>query len=114
MTSSGNRSAIVETVSAFFAEHEVAGLRLPSGWFGRPHDNWHQLTEVATEGDDVLVRLDDRQLLRLQAEDTSSEDRVLRVMIRGGRWDWTEYGGDQKHTEVLGPGNVEFHAPFHL
>src|SRR3954464_4635708 len=77
MTSSGNPSAIVETVSAFFAEHEVAGLRLPSGWFGRPHDNWHRLTEVATEGDDVLVRLDDRQLLRFQAEDTSSEDRVL-------------------------------------
>jgi hypothetical protein len=106
-------AAIAETVIAFFAEHEVASLRLPSGWFGRPHDNWHQLTEVATEGGGVLIRLDDKQVLTLKAEATSLEGRVLRVTIRGGRWDWTEYGGDQRRTEVLGRGNVEFHAPFH-
>lgn len=106
-------AAVAETVLAFFKEHEVASLRLPSGWFGRPHDNWHQLTEVSTEGGHVRVRLDETQLLTLKAEATSSEDRVLRVAIRGGRWDWTDYGGDQKHTEVLGRGDVEFHAPFH-
>lgn len=61
----------------------------------------------------MLVRLDDEQVLTLKAEATGSEDRVLRVMIRGGRRDWTEYGGDQEHTEVLGSGNVGFHAPFH-
>lgn len=105
--------AIAKTVIAFFAEHEVASLRLPSGWFGRPHDNWHQLTEAATEGGAVLIRLDDQQVLTLKAEATSSEDRVLRVTIRGGRWDWTEYGGTRKHSEVLGRGVVEFHAPFH-
>ncbi len=106
-------AAIAGAVVAFFADHEVASLRLPSGWFGRPHDNWHQLTEVATEGGDVLIRLDGTQVLTLEAEATSSEERVLRVTIRGGRWDWTEYGANQEHTEVLGPGNVEFHAPFH-
>lgn len=61
----------------------------------------------------MLVRLDEKQVLTLQAEAVSSDDRVLRVLIRGGRWDWTEYGGDQEHTEALGSGNVEFHAPFH-
>jgi hypothetical protein len=111
-SSSGNPSAIADTVSAFFAEHEAASLRLPSGWFGRPHDNWHQLTEATTRDENLLVRLDDKQVLTLQAEAVSSDGRVLRVAIRGGRWDWTEYGGDQEHTEVLGPGNVEFHAPY--
>jgi hypothetical protein len=113
VTSSDIPSTVVEAISVLFAEHEVASLCLPSGWFGRPHDNWHQLSEVAIEGDDVLVRLDDRQVLRLTAEGTSLEGRVLRVMIREGRWDWTEYGGDQERSEALGPGNVEFHAPFH-
>jgi hypothetical protein len=81
VTSSVNPSSIVEAISAFFAEHEVASLCLPSGWFGRPHDNWHQLSEVATEGDAVLVRLDDRQVLTLTAEGTSVEGRVLMVTI---------------------------------
>lgn len=113
VTSSVSPSTIVEAVSAFFAEHEVASLRLPSGWFGRPHDNWHQLTDVVTEGDHVLVRLDETQVLRLAAEGASSEGRVLRVSIRGGRWDWIEYGGDRAHSEVLRSGTVEFHAAFH-
>jgi hypothetical protein len=111
--SQADPSIIVAAIVAFFAEHEVASLRLPSGWFGRPHDNWHHLTEVATEDGDVLVRLDEKQVLRLDAEATSVEGRVLRVKILGGRWDWTEYGGEREHSEVLTPGEVEFHAPFH-
>ena len=106
-------SAIVEAINSFFAEHEVASLRLPSGWFGRPHDNMHQLSEVAIEGDYVLVTLDGKQVLTLDAEGTSADGRVLYVKVRGGRWDWTEYGGDQEHSEALEPGNVEFHAFFH-
>ena len=111
VTSPADPSIIAEAIGAFFAEHEVASLRLPSGWFGRPHDNWHQLTEVATQGADVLVRLDEKQVLRLDAEATSLEARVLRVKIHDGRWDWTEYGGHKEHIEALAPGLVEFHAP---
>lgn len=111
--SSGNPSDIADAVSSFFTEHEVASLRLPSGWFGRPYDNWHQLTGTATENESVLIRLDGKQVLTLQSEGVSSEGRVLSVVIHGGRWDWTDYGGDQEHSEVLGPGQVEFHAPFH-
>ena len=112
-SSSGDPSAVVAAVSAFFAEHEVASLRLPTGWFGRPYDNWHELTGATAEDENVLVRLDDKQVLTLRADTVSPLGRVLRVAILGGRWHWTEYGGDRKHTEVLGPGDVEFHAPFH-
>jgi hypothetical protein len=113
VTTSGNPSAIAEAVNAFFAEHEVASLRLPSGGFGRPHDNWHRLTETVTQGDDLLIRLDGSQVLTVAAEDSSLEGRVLRVTIRGGRWRWTAYGADDERKEVLGPGVVEFHARFH-
>jgi hypothetical protein len=114
VTSTANPSAIADAITAFFTDHEVASLRLPAGWFGRPHDNLHQLTEAATDGDRVMVRLDDRQVLTLDAEGTSAEGFVLRIAIRGGDWHWTEYGGDDEHGEVLERGVVEFHAPFHL
>jgi hypothetical protein len=68
---------------------------------------------VGTAGDAVVVRLDEGQVLTLDAEGVSGEARVLRVAIRGGRWDWTEYGAEAEHSEALGPGVVEFHAPFH-
>lgn len=113
MTLGADASTIAEAVNTFFAEHEVASLRLPSGWFGRPHDNWHHLTEASALGDRVVIRLDDRQVLTLDAKGVSAEDRVLRVSIRGGRWHWTEYGGDTEHREGLKAGPVEFHAPFH-
>lgn len=34
----------LQTVLTFFADFNVAGLKLPDGWFGRPYDNLHQLT----------------------------------------------------------------------
>jgi hypothetical protein len=52
--------AIAEAVAMFFGNHEVASLKLPSGWFGRPYDNWHQLTKVSIERDLVLIRLDEK------------------------------------------------------
>ncbi|MBP6996011.1 MAG: hypothetical protein KBB39_07735 [Phycicoccus sp.] len=83
----------------------------PTGWFGRPHDNWRQLTETAVEDGRLLIRLDDRQVLTLEAESVSTDGNVLRLAIRQGRWDWTEYGSDQEHGEVLAPDKVELHAP---
>lgn len=61
---------------------------------------------------ELVVRLDDVQVLTVEPVRVSPEGRVLRVEIRAGRWAWTEYGGDREHLEVLGPGDVKFHARF--
>ncbi|WP_091756895.1 hypothetical protein [Pedococcus cremeus] len=113
MTSSSDASTIAQAVTAFFPDHEVAGLRLPPRWFGRPFDNWHQMSQAATDGDRVMIRLDSTQILTLDAQDASLDGRMLRIVGRGGSWSWTEYGGDVRHEEVLGSGCVEFSAPFH-
>jgi hypothetical protein len=111
VTTGAHNAAVVDAVIAFFAEHRGASLRLPSGWFGRPYDNLHQLTEGRTQGEAVLVRLDHKQVLTLDAERASSDEGVLRVgPIRGGNWCWTEYGTDREHREALSSGTVEFHA----
>ena len=113
MTNGSAREAIVDAVAAFFEVHEVASLKLPSGWFGRPHDNWHQLTGVWTDGQRVHIRLDQTQDLELDTSGASVDGRILRVVIRAGSWGWTDYGGSERHHESLDEGAVEFHAPQH-
>ena len=76
-------STIAAVIESFVAEHDVASLRLPSGWFGRPHDNMHRLSGVGVDGDHVLVTLDETQVLTLDAADSTVDGRVLYVTIRG-------------------------------
>lgn len=104
--------AVVDAVAGFFAKHEVASLELPTGWFGRPYDNLHHLTEAVPFGNHVMIRLDGTQVLTVEATGTRVEGRVLRIEIRGGTWVWTEYGGSRTHTDALGAGAVQFHAPW--
>lgn len=111
VTTSRDTSIIAHAVAAFFAKHGVASLRLPSGWFGRPYDGLHRLSEARPAGDHVVIRLDQAQVLMLDAREVSSDGPVLRIDIRGGSWSWTDYGGDLHHEEVLGCGQVAFFAP---
>ena len=113
MTTGSAPDAIVDAVATFFNDHEVASLKLPSGWFGRPHDNMHQLSEVSTDGQRVRICLDQTQDLDLDASGFSVDGRTLRVVIGAGSWDWTDYGGSERHHESLDRGEVEFHAPYH-
>lgn len=110
VTSASDPKVIAYAVRTFFAEHGFASLRLPSGWFGRPYDNGHELTETGVQGADVLICLDGTQVLTLDAETVSVAGRVLRITIRGGRWRWTGYGSDVTHDDAVGPGIVEFHG----
>lgn len=61
----------------------------------------------------MLIRLDGRQTLGLDASDVAVDGRTLRIAIRAGSWDWIEYGGTTRHHESLNQGAVEFYAPFH-
>lgn len=52
-------------VREWFCKYGGAGMILPSGWFGVPFDNLHQLTFVATRPHNLLVELDEQILLIL-------------------------------------------------
>lgn len=102
-------SNAVATITQFFADYQVAGLELPSGWFGRPFDDLHRLTK-ARDGNSINVRLDGTQDPSLDVESVHCEPRILRLRIRGGTREWTSYGSDERHQETLVPGLVIFHA----
>lgn len=42
----------------FFLRHSSCGLKLPSGWFGRPHDNYLSLVRAYGRDGALIVDLD--------------------------------------------------------
>jgi hypothetical protein len=113
-----SRSAHRDDLTAireFFKQHAVASLRLPDGWFGRPYDNWHQLSDIDLDGATLVITLDASQVLRIRTSDRVVVDgRTLRVPAAEGTWKWTPYGasGEPPRITAIGIGTVEFHAPW--
>jgi hypothetical protein len=90
----------------------VAGLVLPTGWFGRPFDNAHELTWCEARKDRLLVELDGLLLLtatrQLGLETTEDE---LVVTAEQVVFDWIEYGTPKAHAEIFAPGSFRFVRP---
>ncbi len=97
-------------VVAWFEAHSVAGLVLPSGWFGRPHDNAHELTWSSARADRLLLELDGQQLLILTrpVEVVSRTDELVVSCGADIVFVWREYGGGGGHVEHFNNGEVHF------
>ena len=103
---------MVVVIVKWFSTVGGASLKLPSGWFGRPYDNFHRLTGARVLGNALLLELDDRQELSVSApQSVHVEPRSLSIvgseMIE---WRWLEYGSNDPHAEVFDGGDVEFLA----
>lgn len=101
-----------DEVAAFFARWGGAGLKLPTGWFGRPYDNFHELSSIEAVGGTLVVVLDDRLTLRVRNPRTATADGpVLRVEgFDDAEWIWYECDTDAEHRERYDEGAVEFVA----
>jgi hypothetical protein len=110
----------IKTITSWFKDHKGGGLVLPSGWFGRPHDNFHRLSEVSSAGGELVVILDEsEEELRLtfinlksvvsvgtdefgSAEELRFDDFERLIFER------KDYGGKQQRTDVFSSGTVKF------
>jgi hypothetical protein len=101
-----------QVVADFFGQVGGASLRLPSGWFGRPHDNQHELTSIEVDGETLVIFLEDHQVLRLtDPRVIEVEGRSLRIAsFAAATWEWTEYGSGQRHREEFNSGTIDFLA----
>jgi hypothetical protein len=52
----------IELLNSWFKEHIGGSLFLPDGWYGRPYDNIHRLSDAHYENDKLVVTLDDNLL----------------------------------------------------
>jgi hypothetical protein len=104
---------IQAAVIDWFARVRTAGLKLPSGWFGRPFDNLHRLTGAHVLADRLVLALDDRLVLVL-ARPSQVTERDGNLVISGfvhAVFDWDAYGSDEPHLNTFADGEVEFVAP---
>jgi hypothetical protein len=112
-----------KTVRKFFDEVGVAGLVLPSGWFGgRPMENQHRLTFVAERPRRLLVELDDDLLLAFSGSVRAERASTTLAMAAGTpclviedfaqlAFDWLDEGRDRPHCEIFREGRVCLVAP---
>jgi hypothetical protein len=103
---------VLDEVVAWFSSAKLASLELPDGWFGRPHDNLHQLTWSAATGHKVLLELD-RQLLLVLTEPRAAESSKMELRILDCAQvvlDWQEYGSLKLHVDNHHAGSVRFAA----
>ncbi|UJA21144.1 hypothetical protein HJD18_13590 [Thermoleophilia bacterium SCSIO 60948] len=94
------------TVQEYAALIRVFGLKLPTGWFGRPYDNLHELTLVEPRRHRLLIELDHRLLLSfagrplVAAEGKEASITAFDQLV----FDWSEYGEPTPHCKVFSEG----------
>lgn len=100
-------------IREFFTSVGQAGLVLPDGWFGRPHDNLHQLTRIEGNDESLVVELDGQLVLTFAGEPrVTRTDKGLRLgRFTALAWDWTEYGSTISRHKNFATGEVELVAP---
>lgn len=101
------------TVQEWFARAKLASLELPSGWFGRPYGNLHQLTCSQARGGKLLIELDGRlHLLITRPSLVEVDGAILRIgQFEQAVFDWLEYGDVQTpHAEIFNAGLITLHA----
>jgi hypothetical protein len=98
-------------VAAWFAAVDWVGLKLPTGWFGRPYDNQFQLTGAHVLAGRLVLALGDRFLLTFAGAPRVTE-RGGNLVISGFAhvvWDRTAWGDSAPtRVDVFTEGEVEF------
>lgn len=108
-----NPESILELTRKWFRGIGGSSLKLPSGWFGRPYDNRHNLTASFAVAQRLILVLDNQMVLTL-AHPTAASAVEKQLVISGfnhGSLDWDEFGEPRPHLDGFGGGQVEFISP---
>lgn len=103
---------ILEALIGWFDRVGAAWLDLPTGPFGRPYDNLHQLTWAATRPRKLLIELDQQLLLVITGPSSFKveESEFSIEPFAQVTFDWQEYGNLRSHAETFSRGRVRFVA----
>lgn len=102
-----------DQIRSWFSRTWGGGLVLPDGWFGRPHDNIHHLTDVCEDENGLRIELDSRLSLTFLGN-VSVQDNGDELVFSGYsrlEFDWKEYGSNLPHFDSYDDGEVKFVAP---
>ncbi len=110
---------ILRMVREWFAEVKLVGLELPSGYFGRPYDNQHELTFSIARPHKLILELDSRVYLIFTdvSQAHVEPDALVLAGFRQLVFDRQDYGDDKQcHVDVFVQGAIRFvaHQGAHL
>ncbi len=97
-----------ELVQDWFDVHSGGGLILPDGWFGRPHDNIHELTFLVGLSNWLIMELDEQLLLTIRDPEKVSQEKDNLVIsgFASCNLDWKEYGSSRGHVSHYEQGEI--------
>ena len=100
-------------VRDWFSRTWGGGLILPDGWFGRPHDNIHRLTDVTEDESSLRIVLDEQLSLTFHGNPSVQDNGKELVIVGYSRlaFDWEEYGSNVPHADSYDSGEVKLVAP---
>lgn len=101
--------SVVETIRNWFERTQGGGVILPDGWFGRPYDNFHQLSYIELRPHKLLLELDN-QLFFMFTELSGVKIEPSRLIFFDFAqlvFDWQEYGSFLPHASIYKSGYVE-------
>ena len=98
-------SSTTTLIQNWFTRTWGGGLVLPDGWFGRPFDNIHRLTDVSQSSGLLRIVLDDQLTL------TFNGDELVIDGYSELSFDWKEYGSDLPHSYIYQDGQTKLVAP---
>jgi len=104
---------VLQMVRDWFAQGRRIGLELPSGWFGRPYDNQHELTFSVARPHKLILELDSRLCLVFTdvARACVEADALVLSGFKQLVFDWQEFGNDERcHLTVYKLGTARFVA----
>src|SRR5277367_2653340 len=71
-------------------------LRFWGQWFGKPYDNWYQVTACDADGDLLRIHFPDKETLSVwRPRDAVVDEQTFRIGDADRvRWDWSYYGSE--------------------
>jgi hypothetical protein len=66
-------------------------------WFGRPHDNWHEVASASAADDELIIRFNEDETLTIwnPADARISEEYFDIVNASRVHWEWFHYGREK-------------------
>jgi hypothetical protein len=98
-----------DTVENWFKREWGGSIIFPDGWFGRPYDNQHQLTQFNQTHQNIQIILDDRLVITfidLESIKDEGDQLVFRGFIKCV-FTWIEYGSNKEHLAEYFAGEVK-------
>lgn len=98
------------TVEVWFKREWGGSLLLPSGWFGRPHDNQHSLTSFSSQNGDYVLVLDEQLELYFHNLQRVEDKGAELCFSRFDKCDfiWKEFGSNaNSHSESFEFGEIK-------